>query len=97
MRIIAVKTLKLFWKRHNDTEQPLKAWYAEVKAANWRSPAEIKRFYRSASILGNNRVVFNIKGNSYRLVTAVNYNFKIVYIRFIGTHKEYDKINAEEI
>ena len=97
MRIIAVKTLKLFWKRHNDTEQPLKAWYAEVKAANWRSPAEIKRFYRSASILGNNRVVFNIKGNSYRLVTAVNYNFNIVYIRFIGTHKEYDKINAEEI
>ena len=97
MRIIAVKTLKLFWKRHNDTEQPLKAWYAEVKAANRRSPAEIKRFYRSASILGNNRVVFNIKGNSYRLVTAVNYNFKIVYIRFIGTHKEYDKINAEEI
>ena len=97
MRIIAVKTLKLFWKRHNDTEQPLKAWYAEVKAANWRSPAEIKRFYRSASILGNNRVVFNIKGNSYRLVTAVNYNFKIVYIRFIGTHKEYDKINTEEI
>ena len=97
MRIIAVKTLKLFWKRHNDTEQPLKAWYAEVKAANWRSPAEIKRFYRSASILGNNREVFNIKGNSYRLVTAVNYNFKIVYIRFIGSHKEYDKINAEEI
>lgn len=97
MRIIAVKTLKLFWQKHNDAEQPLKAWYAEVKSANWRSPAEIKRFYRSASILGNNRVVFNIKGNSYRLVTAVNYDFKIVYIRFIGTHKEYDKINAEEI
>lgn len=97
MRIIAVKTLKLFWQKHNDAEQPLKAWYAEVKAANWRSPAGIKRFYRSASIPGNNRVVFNIKGNSYRLVTAVNYDFKIVYIRFIGTHKEYDKINAEEI
>lgn len=97
MRIIAIGTLKLFWQRHNDAEQPLKAWYAEAKAADWRSPADIKKLYRSASILSNNRVVFNIKGNNYRLITAVNYNFKIVYIRFIGTHREYDKINAEEI
>jgi mRNA interferase HigB len=97
MRIIAVKTLKLFWQKHNDAEQPLKAWYAEVKTANWKSPADIRRKYRTASILGRNRVVFNIKGNNYRLVALINYGFKIVYIRFVGTHKEYDAINAEEI
>ncbi len=97
MRIIAVKTLKLFRQKHNDAEQPLKAWYAEARAAEWKSPVDIRKLYRTASILSNRRVVFNIKGNAYRLVTAINYSLRIVYIRFVGTHKEYDRINAEEI
>ena len=97
MRVIAIKAFKDFWVKHNDAEQPLKAWYSEAKKANWKKPADITRQYRTASIIKNNRVVFNIKGNDYRLVTAINYDFKIVYIRFIGSHKEYDKINVEEI
>lgn len=97
MRVIAIKALRNFWKKHKSAEQPLRAWYTEAKKANWQKPGDITRRYRTASILKNNRVVFNIKGNDYRLITAINYIFKIVYIRFIGTHKEYDKINAEEI
>ena len=97
MRIIAIKTIRNFWLKHSDAEQPLRAWFAEAKKANWKNPADITKQYRTASILKNNRVVFNIKGNDYRLVAAINYDFKIVYIRFIGTHKEYDKINAKEI
>lgn len=97
VRIIAIKILRDFWKKHNDAEQPLKAWYAEAKRANREKPPDIIKLYRTASVLPNNRIVFNIKGNDYRLVTAINYDFGIIYIRFIGTHKEYDKINAEEI
>jgi mRNA interferase HigB len=97
MWIIAIKALKEFWKKHPDSEQPLSAWYAEAKNTEWKKPADISRLYRSASILANNRIVFNIKGNNYRLVVAINYDYRIVYIRFIGTHKEYDKINAKEI
>ena len=97
MRVISVKTLKSFWEEHPDAENPLRAWYTEAKKATWRSPQEIKTAYRTASILRNNRVVFNIKGNTYRLVLAVNYEFQIVYVRFIGTHAAYDRIKAEEI
>ncbi len=97
VRVISIKKLKDFWLKHRDAEQPLKAWFAEAKKAAWRKPSEIVSLYRTASILKNNRIVFNIKGNDYRLVTAINYSFQIVYIRFIGTHKEYDKINAEEV
>ncbi|MFA6376958.1 MAG: type II toxin-antitoxin system HigB family toxin [Candidatus Paceibacterota bacterium] len=99
MRIISVKTIKDFWEndKYRDSEQPLKSWYHEAKQAKWKSPNEIKSKYRSASILNNNRAVFNIKGNRYRLVVAVNYHFQIIFIRFIGTHKEYDKINAQNI
>ncbi len=97
MRVIAIKGLKEFWKKHPDAEQPLRAWYAEAKKAEWKKPTDITRVYRSASILTNNGIVFNIKGNDYRLVVAVNYEYKIIYIRFIGTHKEYDKINVKEI
>jgi mRNA interferase HigB len=97
MRVIAIKTLKDFWEKHPDAEQPLRAWYAEVRNESWVKPADIKFFYRTASLLKNNRVVFNIKGNNYRLITAINYDYHIIYIRFIGTHKEYDRINAEEI
>ncbi len=97
MRIIAIKKLKKFWQKHPDSEQSLRAWYFEAVNAGWKKPSDITKLYRTASILPNNRVVFNIKGNDYRLVTAINYNYKIVYLRFIGTHKEYDRINAEEI
>jgi mRNA interferase HigB len=97
MRVISAKTLKLFWARHPDAEKPLRAWYAEAKKAEWQSPQDIRGEYRTASILRNNRAVFNIKGNTYRLVVAVRYEFQIVYIRFIGTHADYDRINAEEV
>ena len=92
-----MKTLKTFWETHPDAESPLRAWYTEARRANWRSPQDIQAAYRTASILRNNRVVFNVRGNTYRLVVAVKYEFQVVYIRFIDTHAEYDKIKAEEV
>ena len=97
MRIITLKALRDFWIKAPEAEEALKAWYKEVEAASWNGPAEIKEKYRSASILKENRVVFNICGNKYRLIVKINYKFKMVYIRFLGTHKEYDKISAEEV
>ena len=97
MRIIARSTLKLFWIKYSDAEQPLKAWFEIVKASIWEKPNDIKEVFRSADVLSNNRVVFNIKGNKYRLIVSVRYDLKIVYIRFIGTHTEYDKIDAINI
>ncbi len=99
MRAIFVKTLKQFWEKPDylDSEQALKAWYAEAKASKWKSSADIKVKYGSASFVGNNRVVFNIKGNKYRLIVAFKYDFKIVYIRLVGTHKQYDEIDARNV
>ena len=97
MRVISVKMLKAFWAEHPDAEWALRAWHTEAKQARWRKPVDIKAAYRTGSILRNNRVVFNIKGNSYRLIVAIKYEFQIVYIRFIGTHIAYDRINAEEV
>lgn len=97
MRIIARKTLREFWEKRPDARQALQAWYADVKHAEWASPADIKAIYRNASFLSNNRVVFNIKGNRYRLIVSIQYEFRIVYVRFIGTHPEYDQINADTI
>ena len=97
MRIIAVGTLREFWKSHADAEQPLKSWYKEAIDTRWLEPNDIKQRYPSADILPDNRVVFNIKGNTYRLMVKIHYNTGIVYIRFVGTHAEYDKINAETI
>lgn len=97
MRIISRKTLKEFWERHPDAEQPLQALYADLKASHWKSPSEIKSVYRNASFVENNRVVFNIKGNTYRVVAAFQYQFGIVYIRFVGTHEEYDRIDAATV
>lgn len=97
MRIIAVRTLKAFWQKHPDAESALRAWYTEAKRATWKGPQDIKSAYRTASILRNNRIVFNIKGNSYRLIVAVKYEFQIVYIRFVGTHAEYNRVKAEEV
>lgn len=97
MRVIAIKMLRDFWEKYQDAENPLKAWYQEAKQATWKSPQDIKNMYRNASFLGDNRVVFNIHGNKYRLVTHMNYRIKIVFIKFIGTHTQYDKIDAEKI
>jgi len=97
MRIIALRTLRAFWERHPAARQALQAWYHDVKWATWKNPTDIKAVYRNASIMGNNRVVFNIKGNQYRLVVAVQYRFGIVYIRFVGTHQEYDRIDATTV
>lgn len=97
MRVIARKTLQDFWERHPRAEQPLKAWFAEAQHASWRTPAEIKAHYKTASIIGDNRVVFNISGNDYRLIVKIHYNTGLVYIRFVGTHAEYDRMDAETI
>lgn len=97
MRVIAKKTLRDFWKKHSDCEQQLKSWYLDAEEANWRGPADIKQDYPSASILEDNRVVFNIKGNHYRLIVKINYSYGMVWIRFVGTHAEYDKIDATKI
>jgi mRNA interferase HigB len=94
MRVIALSSLKSFWLRHPDAEQPLKAWHEEAAQARWSQPADIKAMYRSASILKNRRVVFNIKGNEYRLIVAVAYKLQIIYVKFIGTHEQYDQIDA---
>ncbi len=97
MRIISRRALREFWERYTDAEQPLRAWYAKVKRADWKTPSDVKTTYRKASFIQNNRVIFNIKGNSYRLVTAIDYQNRIVYIRFVGTHQVYDKINPATI
>ena len=99
MRIIAVSRLREFWGRpgRSDAEQPLRAWVSVVKAADWSKPTDMKAMFRSADILANDRVVFNIGGNKYRLVVAVHYRDKRVYIRFVGTHAEYDRIDAATV
>ncbi|HZB94357.1 MAG TPA: type II toxin-antitoxin system HigB family toxin [Herpetosiphonaceae bacterium] len=97
MRIIARSTLRTFWEQHPDAEQALQAWYHDARQATWTSPADIKAVYANASILANNRVVFNIRGNQYRLVVAINYAYGIVYIRFVGTHQAYNQIDAATI
>ena len=97
MRIIAVRTLREFWERHADAEQGLKAWYHEAKKSNWSQPTDIKKRYPAADILPGNRIVFDIKGNTYRLVVKFHYDSGIGYIRFVGTHAEYDKIDATTI
>lgn len=99
MRIISRATLRDFWQQphHADSEQALKAWYDEAKDANWHSPQQIKMLFRNAPFVGNNRVVFNIHGNKYRLIVAINYKYSVIYIRFLGTHADYDKVNAATI
>jgi len=91
------KILRAFWEQHPEAESALEAWYHDVRLAAWRTPADIKSVYRNASFVGNNRVVFNIKGNDYRLVAAVQYQHGIVYIRFVGTHQDYDRVNAATV
>ena len=97
MHIIALKTLREFWERHPQAATPLRGWYAEATRARWSTPADIKAAHRNASFLGNNRVVFNIKGNDYRLVVAVRYTSTTMFIQFVGAHAEYDRIDAETV
>jgi mRNA interferase HigB len=97
MRVIAKKHLIAYWEKHRDAEQPLKAWYDEAIKAQWGTPQDIKNHYTSASFLANNRVVFNIKGNAHRLVVAVAYKFGALYIKFVGTHCDYDGIDAATV
>lgn len=97
MRVITLGTLREFWEKYPDVQQALKAWHDDAERANWRSPTEIKAQYASASILPDNRVVFNIRGNHYRLVVKIHYNTGFIFVRFVGSHREYDEIDAETI
>ena len=100
MRIISKRTLREFWEsdpKYLDAKGPLEAWHEEVLKADWATPQEVKAQFRNASILKNSRVVFNIKGNDYRLIVAFNYPYGIAFIKFVGTHKQYDEIDAETV
>jgi len=97
MRVIAKKILREFWTKYSDSEQQLKTWFQEASKAQWSQPADIKQEYAKASILKNGRVVFNICGNKYRLIVDINYERQWVFIRFIGTHNDYDNVDAEKI
>lgn len=97
MRIIARRTIIDFWKSKRNTEQPLKAWYDITKKSNWKNPNQLKAHIRDASIISSKRVVFNIKGNDYRLIADIEYTLGIVFIVWIGNHKDYNKINANTI
>ncbi|HLJ54101.1 MAG TPA: type II toxin-antitoxin system HigB family toxin [Chthonomonadaceae bacterium] len=97
MRVFAFGTLRDFWLTHAGAEEYLRAWYQDAETANWHSPRDIKDTYPHASIIANNRVVFNVKGNEFRLVVKIHYNTGRVFVRFVGTHREYDQIDAETI
>lgn len=99
MRIIAFRTLRAFFEKseYSDSAVSLRAWYHDVKTAEWKNSNDLKKQYQNASIVGDGRVAFNIKGNDFRLVVAIDYEFQVIFIRFIGTHKQYDKINVKTI
>ena len=97
MRVIAKKILREFWEVHKDCEQQLKSWYQEADRANWKNWNELKNDFPNASILNDSRICFNIIGNNYRLIAKINFNYQMIWIRFIGTHSEYDKIDANKI
>jgi len=97
MRIIARSSLRKYWERQPQAEQPLKAWFKAASAADWATPDDVKADYRSASFLEGNRICFNIGGNKFRLVVRVNYSYQVIFIRFVGTHKEYDAIDANTV
>jgi mRNA interferase HigB len=97
MWIISRRTLQVFWRKHPEASAPLRSWYAEAERASWANFHDIKSNFPTASVVGNDRVVFNIKGNSYRLIVRVHFASHKIYIRFVGTHAEYDKIKADTI
>jgi mRNA interferase HigB len=96
-RIFAKSTLRNFWIKHPASEQYLKTWYDTAMSANWKTPYDVKQSYANAGILKDNRIVFNIKGNSFRLVIKFNFAHQLAFVRFVGTHSEYDKIDANSI
>jgi mRNA interferase HigB len=96
-RIVARSTLVEFWMRHADAQAPLEAWYNLARGADWKTPQDVKETFRGASILADNRVVFNIKGNDYRLIVHIRYSDSAVYIKWLGTHEDYDEIDAETV
>lgn len=97
MRIISRRTLREFWNIYPDSEEPLKAWFQEATHADWANPHDVKALYGNASVIGDGRIVFNIVGNKYRLIVWFNFPYRIGYIRFVGTHAEYDGIDAENV
>jgi mRNA interferase HigB len=97
MRIIALSTLRDFWRKHPSAEVPLRNWYAEARRATWKSPIDVKQAHRSASFVAGDRVVFNVKGNDYCLIVAMRYRSQIMYVRFVGTHSEYDQVDAATV
>jgi len=97
MRVISRRHLRHYWAKHPETEHALKAWYDGVTSASWKTPQDVKKRHAAASFVGHNRIVFNIKGNAHRLVVAVEYRFGLVYIKFIGTHAAYDKVDVATI
>ena len=97
MRVVAKRSLRRFWELHHQAEQPLKAWYQIAKAAQWSNSADVKRSFARASIISSERVVFDIHGNDYPLITAINYETKIMFVKFIGTHVEYDRVDAATV
>ena len=97
VRVIARRTLREFWERHPDAEGPLRAWFHDAEQAVWRGPADVKRAYANASVVSAQRIVFNIGGNKYRLIVAVNYAYRVCYVRFVGTHREYDRVDAKTV
>jgi mRNA interferase HigB len=97
MRIIAIKTLKQYWEENPVSMEAILTWYEEAAAAQWNTPNELKAQFGNASVITNKRVVFNIHGNSYRLIVDIEYRLKIVFVVWVGTHKEYDKVNAKGI
>lgn len=96
-RIFVKSTLKEFWENHPDSEQYLKTWYDTAMHSEWKSPSDVKRTYANTSILRDSRIVFNMKGNSYRLVAKFNFEKQWIFIRFIGSHKDYERIDANTI
>jgi mRNA interferase HigB len=98
MQTIALRTLRRFWEKHPQAEAPIRAWYAAVAKSEWRSPADVKRqFGTTVDFVGDNRIVFDLAGNKYRLIVHVSYAYKRVLVKFIGTHSEYDRVNAETV
>ena len=97
MNVVARKTLQAFWTRHPKAEGPLKSWYEHVRAADWRSPQDVKNDFRSVDFVGDNRVIFDIGGNNYRVVVRISYTFKQVFVKFVGIHAEYDRIDAANV
>ncbi|WP_191559087.1 MULTISPECIES: type II toxin-antitoxin system HigB family toxin [Brevundimonas] len=97
MNVVARKTLQAFWARHPSAKGPLTSWYDHAKAADWRSPQDVRNDFRSADFVSDNRVVFDIGGNKYRVVVRISYTFKQVLVKFVGTHAEYDRIDVETV